>query len=150
MSENVISLALLEKRYAELTSEDARLKTGGGGGTSDGMDTVDAKIAASEARTDTKFAELRGDINTQFAELRMQLAHMPSKNTLWAAVGTGAAAVLGVLLAIIAFGGDRFDAGMGVADQRQAQLQRDQKQDAALSGIEGKIDQLIEAQKSAR
>jgi hypothetical protein len=113
------------------------LNHGGGGGTSGGMETVDAKIAAAEARTDTKFAELRGDLKS-FATAK------ELRNAVWGA----AAVVIATVLAAIAFGGDRFDAGLGMADVRQAQLQRDDKQDEALKSIEGKLDKLIEAQQA--
>lgn len=96
------------------------------------MDTVDAKIAAAEARTDTKFAELRADLK-DFA----------TKSTVWQAAAT----IIAVVLAAIAFGGDRFDAGIGMADTQQKQLQRDQQQDQAVQRMEGKLDQLIAAQK---
>lgn len=108
----------------ELHRQMEALKQGGGGGMSGGMDTVDAKIAAAEARTDTKFAELRGDLK-DFA----------TKGTVWGAVASGVVAILGVLVGLIAFGGDRFDAGIGMADVRQAQIERDQKQDAKLDEI---------------
>lgn len=123
----------LEEALAQRESSD-RLKFGGGGGTSDGMDTVDAKIAASEARTDTKFAQLRSDLK-DFA----------TKSTVWGAMGTAVA----LILASIAFGGDRFDAGMGVADVRQGQIERDAKQDASVKAINDKIDRLIAAQEKA-
>lgn len=109
------------------------LNHGGGGGTSGSMETVDAKIAAAEARTDTKFAELRGDLQ-KFA----------TKGTVWGAVGSAVAAILGVLLALMAFGGDRFDAGLGQADVRQAQLERDAKQDADVVGMNSKLDALLQ------
>lgn len=110
------------------------LKHGGGDGTSDGMETVDAKIAAAEARTDTKFAELRSDLK-DFA----------TKSTVWGAMGTAVA----LILAAIAFGGDRFDAGMGMADVKQAQVERDARQDASVDAINKKLDVLIAAQERA-
>lgn len=122
----------------ELRRQMETLKQNSPSGTSGNMDTVDAKIAAAEARTDTKFAELRGDLK-DFA----------TKGTVWGAVASGVVAILGVLVGLIAFGGDRFDAGLGMADVRQAQIERDAKQDAAVNDINGKLDQLIAAQKPA-
>lgn len=107
------------------------LNAHGGGGTLPPMDVVDAKIQASEARTDTKFAELRGD-----------LKNFATKSTVW----QGVAVIIATLLAAMAFGGDRFDAGIGQADIRQAQLERDKKQDESVSRIEQKLDKLIAAQ----
>lgn len=116
-------------------SADPTLKHGGGGGTSGGMETVDAKIAASEARTDTKFAELRGDLK-DFATSK------DLRNNVWGA----ALALITVGAALVAFGGDRFDAGVGIADMKVVQVERDNKQDEAVDRIEGKLDQLIAAQ----
>ncbi len=85
---------------------------------------MDAKVAAAEARVDTKFAELKGILN-QFA----------TKNTVWGAVGTAVA----IGLAVAAFGGDRFDGGMGVSGIVQpivsAQTKRDEAQDKKLDEI---------------
>ena len=121
----------VERRLAGIAEHlppEHGLKHSGGSGTSDGMDTVDAKIAAAEARTDTKFAELRGDLK-DFA----------TKTTVWQAVGTIIVSVLGVLLAVLAFGGDRFDGGLsvgGIISQVQGeQKARDQAQDAKLDEI---------------
>ena len=107
--------------YKEALEERERASTlngGGGGAKFNGMDSelIDAKVAAAEARVDTEFAKLRGE-----------LQRLPGKGTVWAAAGS---LFLGVL-AILSFGGDRLALGLGQADARQAQLQRDAKQDAA-------------------
>ena len=127
---NIADLEEYRRRAQYLTDAPVELepelplKHGGGGGTSGGMDAVDAKIAAAEARTDTKFAELRGDLK-DFATAKEM------RNTVW-----GAALTLGaIILAAIAFGGDRFDAGLGMADTHQKQLQRDAEQDAKFDEI---------------
>jgi hypothetical protein len=151
MTNGAIDVGLLQAQYERVRAENERLKSGRGGGTSGGMDTVDAKIAAAEARTDTKFAELQGSIKLEFAELRGNLTHLQSavdgKPGLWAlvaTVATGAAGIIGIILAVLAFGGDRFDAGLGLSGQQQAQEQHDAKQDEALQGIGAKLDRLIE------
>ena len=107
------------------------LKHGGGGGTSGGMDAIDAKIAAAEARTDTKFAELRGDLK-DFA----------TKRTVWSGVASVIGAVvaaISLLLAILAFSGSRFDSGMSargaVAEMVSEQHKRDDAQDVKLDQI---------------
>lgn len=110
---------------------------------------TDAKIAAAEARTDAKFAELRGDFSREFTEIKTTLTHMPSTLTIWGASFTVAVSVIGILLAVIAFGGDRFDAGLGMADVRQAQAEKDKKQDDDVANINGKLDRLIAAQAAA-
>lgn len=111
------------------------LHSGGGGGTSGGMDTVDAKIAAAEARTDTKFAELRADLK-DFA----------TKGTVWGAMGTAVA----LILAAVAFAGDRFDAGVGMSDKIAEQAERDAKQDRAVTDMNSKLDRIIAGQEARR
>lgn len=100
------------------------LKEGGGGGTLPPVEIVDAKIAAAEARTDTKFAELRGELKL-----------LPTKATVWGAVATGVA----LILAALAFAGDRFDTGMSIGAQTQTivseQHKRDDAQDKKLDEI---------------
>lgn len=100
-------------RGAENATDQERrptLKSGGGGGTFDGMELVDAKIAAAEARTDAKFAELLGELKS----MRAETSHLPSTSTMVSAVGLSVIAGVGVVLAALAFGGDRFDGGVAV------------------------------------
>lgn len=107
------------------------LKSGGPGGTLPPMDVVDAKISAAEARTDTKFSELLRHMD-QYA----------TRQTVWRGVASTIAAVVtgvGVILGVLAFGGDRFDAGVGagsaLAPYAEQQRDRDAKQDARLEQI---------------
>lgn len=86
------------------------LKGGGGGGTFDGMELVDAKIAAAEARTDTKFAEVLGELRS----MRAETSHLPTTGAMIATVIASTAAAVGVIVAVLAFGGDRFDGGVSV------------------------------------
>lgn len=44
-----------------------------------GTNLIDAKIAASEARTDAKFAELRGDMRAGFADIRTEVQGLVGK-----------------------------------------------------------------------
>lgn len=152
--------------------------------TSLGMDReiLADKIATVEARTDTKFAELKGEISsgqeriaTMFAELRADLAaqqgatstaiadlrgdlntaqsDMQGKiDTLRAAVDAkpgkfdvwgGLLALFVAFVAILAFGGDRLSTGIGLADQRQEQLERDREQDNSATQINSKLDKLL-------
>lgn len=104
------------------------LHGGGSGGTYDGMvpikDYVDARDEAVESR------------------LKAKLDTLATKGTIWGAVATAVA----VAVTIISFAGDRFDSGIGMADQRQAQIQRDNAQDKAVADINRKLDILVAAQ----
>ncbi len=83
-------------------------------------DEMELRIAASEARTDTKFAQLLGSIETMKAELggefkalNARIAGVESDVSgirFWI-IGTGIA-VLALTVGILAFGNDRF--GLGV------------------------------------
>lgn len=125
--------------FKESDEPELPLNHGGGGGTSDGMDTVDAKIAAAEARTDTKFAQLRGDLNVQFGEVKTQLASKAGTGAMIATVvGTGLG-LLAAVLSMLALGANRFDAGMTVRSAIESGLtesnKRDDAQDAKLDEI---------------
>lgn len=131
VAEPVDQLAYVRSLRAQnlsLSAENEALKHGGGGGTLPPMETVDAKIAAAEARTDTKFAELRGDLK-DFA----------TKGTVWSATATIIASLVATFLAVLAFGGDRFDAGVGaggaLAPYAEQQRARDAQQDAQFREI---------------
>ena len=100
-------------------------------------DDMELRIAASEARTDTKFAQLLGGIETMRAELGGELKAMSARIAgvegrlgsvesrlgtvegyaagikFWV-IGTGIA-VLALAIAIFAFGNDRFGLGLGVS-----------------------------------
>jgi hypothetical protein len=97
-------------------------------------DGMELRIAASEARTDTKFAQLRGDFDAKFAQLfgsietmRAELSgELKAMNARIAGVendvsgirfwiiGTGVG-VLALAIAVFAFGNDRFGLGLDVS-----------------------------------
>jgi hypothetical protein len=127
-----VDARIIQRRFAEQEAELRRLKGGGGGGTSGPMnnelgikDYVDAKNEAVETRL---------------------LAKLDKLPTLGALLGV-AATVVGVILAAMAFGGDRFDSGMGagaiVENVRKEQRVIDQRQNAKLSAIDQKLDLLV-------
>lgn len=96
---------------------------------------VDARDAQNLAEMKSEFEKLRGDI-----------AKLP---TTWTMIGT-AASIVGILLAALAFGGTRFSAGISLADIRQTQLDRDERQDESVRQINIKLDQLIASQPLSR
>lgn len=126
------------------------LKSSGGGGMFDDMDTVDAKIAAAEARTDTKFAKLL----SQLELLNLRMGHVETstaglKLNTWLAMASAVALVV----AIFGWGSSMFGVGMNVESvankAASSTAQTAQPQIDALSAryteMNGKLDQLIEA-----
>ena len=87
-----ISRQVLSERVSRVEME-AALKFGGGSGTTIDMDAlVDAKIAAAEARTDAKFAQVLAKLDTLTTEVRT------SRSSIW----TAAFAIMGLILAVVA------------------------------------------------
>ncbi len=87
-----------------LRTQDASLKSGDGGGTYTGMSIIDAKIAAAEARTDTKFAQVLARLD----------AIEKSTSGLRLNVWLAAATALGLGIAAMAFGASQFGNGIMV------------------------------------
>lgn len=116
-----------ERTAASSNDPELLLYGGGGGGPMDSAtkDYVDARDDAVESR------------------LGRQLDKVATKGTIWTAVASG----IGILAALLAYGGDRFDGGVSVsptmAKIQNEQLERDKKQDVQLELIEQKIDILI-------
>lgn len=128
------------------------LQQGGGGGTFDGMEIVDAKIAAAEARTDTKFAQLMGELATMRAEINGRLDGLGTKvqhvENSTAGIKTTvivtAIAALGLTVAVMAYGSQWFGLGMDaqqVAD-RSAQTSAQNLQ-PQIDTLNAKMDTLI-------
>lgn len=92
---------------------------------------VDLKLEAALSRVDGKFDLL----NQRMASLE---ARTPSWWATLGAVMIGVAAVL----ATLSFAGDRFDGGIGMADQRLEQLQRDQEQSERIDKILIQLDKV--------
>jgi hypothetical protein len=135
------------KHLSEPDQRELPLNGGGGDGTSDGMatmkDYVDARDEAVEAR-------LMAKLDTVIS----RLDGLPSKNNLddnrqsvirniWGGVITGFVAIL----AVLAFGGDRFDGGLSVSPQlasmQNNQAVTDQRQDAQANVLDQKLDVII-------
>ncbi len=73
------------------------------------MSEVDAKIAAAEARTDTKFAELLGEL--KLLNQRMEHVERSTSGMRSTVVGTGIG-VVAVVIAVMAYGAQWFGLGM--------------------------------------
>jgi hypothetical protein len=57
-----ISIAFLQRKLQEANSESGRLKSGGGGGTSDGMEPRVAKLEAAVEHIQKDISEIKTDI----------------------------------------------------------------------------------------
>ena len=108
------------------------LKQGGGGGNSGGMEH------ASKDYVDSAVSRLEGKIEA----LSSKLDHMPSTGAMLLTAGGTVVSILTLGLAILAFAGDRFDGGIGLADQRQQQLERDRMQDETLKRLDAIMTRL--------
>ena len=88
-------------------------------------DYVDARESAVESR------------------LEQKLSGLATKATVWGAVAT----IIGVTLAVLGFGGDRFDAGLSssqvVQGLRAEQARTDGIQNTKLAAIDMKLDQIL-------
>lgn len=136
MQDAFLKVLSLDDRISRVEAEQGRRAKPADAPAEDEMDDrlLNAKIEASEARTDAKFAELKG-----------LLASAPSRWDVWG----GLLALFVAILGILAFGGDRLALGIGLADTRQEQLERDRAQDATANEINAKLDRLLAAE-SAR
>lgn len=102
-------------------------------------DYVDQKFETERAKTDARFAEV-------LTEIRLLRLSSITKWQFFGGLGTAVATILGVLLAVLAFAGDRFDAGINMSDDltriQAEQAERDAAQDARLDQILSAIEAL--------
>lgn len=127
-------LAVITNTQEALTPPGTEnLKIGDGGGNFGGMEPatreyVDLKIESAVARLEGKLDGLAG-----------QLSRMPTTGAMILTVAGAGVAVLTLGLAILAFAGDRFDGGIGLADRREEQLSRDREQNDRIETILNQI-----------
>lgn len=99
-------------------AEGVALRAGDGGGTLPPMDAVDAKIAASEARSETKLEKAMGEVRVEFTALRGDIRELTAKSaSKGTVVITGISlffGMAGLLAAFLAYGGDQFGRGADV------------------------------------
>lgn len=114
-----------------LSSEEPELPLygGGGNGPMDTQITIKDYIDARDDAVESRIAQ--------------QLDKLPTKGTIWGAVATG----IGILAALLAYGGDRFDGGVTVsptiAKMQTEQKTRDDAQDTQMKLVEQKLDLII-------
>lgn len=77
------------------------------------MDIVDAKIAAAEARTDTKFTEVLAELKL----INQRMDHVEKSTTgLRSNIWGAALAAVGLSVGALAYGGQMFGIGMQASD----------------------------------
>lgn len=138
-----VSLEFLRRQLDLQRSETtAVLSTGLLPPNSSSMSEIDAKIAAAEARTDTKFAEMMGEL---------RVIESSTRGTKATVIGTGIAAVA-LVVAIFTWGSQMFGVGMdaqSVADQAARSVEQRtapqlQNLNVRYEHLEGQIGQLIQ------
>lgn len=110
--------------------EDDTLRAYGSGAIFSGVsdmtrEEIDAKIAASEARTETGLERAIGEVRAEFTALRGDIRELKASSAgKGTVIITGVTSVITILLglasllyAMLAYGGDRFDSGRELGGQ---------------------------------
>lgn len=88
------------------------------------------------------------------SRLSAKLDKLPTASALRGNIWGAAAAILGVILAVLAFGSDRFNGGMGISPAliavQSEQRKTDAMQDAKLEMMDKKLDILLERSTSKK
>jgi len=129
-----------DRNQPVMTEPELPLKGGSGGGTSGGMSV------SIKDYVDARDAMVTSDLKSEIANLRADIAKLPST---WTLAGIVLSAV-GIVLAAFAFGANGFSGGLAMADQRQAQIQRDADQDASAKATNAKLDEILKRLPSER
>ncbi|KKB12391.1 hypothetical protein VE25_07515 [Devosia geojensis] len=111
---NVISINSSHLGSQDGSDDGTPLHSGGGGGTSDDMSIVDAKIAAAEARTDTKFVQVLSRLDNLDSDIARN-----TRGIIPTIILTGIS-VVALVVAVFAWGNGMFSTGMSaqsIADQ---------------------------------
>lgn len=119
--------ALEARERSDRTEPELPLKGGGGGGTLGGMDSalIDAKVAAAEARTDTKFERLIGRLDSIDAKLtRIETDNVRTRATVRTTGLSVFAAIVTVLGLLFAVFSQSFSIGTKVSDAAREQAQQ--------------------------
>ena len=112
-------------------------KGGGGGTTTVTPETkryVDAKTEGTRAQNDARFAEVLTKIDT-----------LPKPMT-WQQCAAVIASALGIMLAILAFAGDRFDGGMSVSTDAATTKEIAAQNSKSIDALAMSVDKMINAQ----
>ncbi|WP_411839223.1 hypothetical protein [Paracoccus sp. ME4] len=87
-------------------------------------------------------------IEASLAKVEARLSVMPTTGTMLMTAFTSSVAIVGLILAILSFGGDRFDSGVGMADRLEERVQTSNPQsggEASQTEIIRRLDALLAA-----
>ena len=104
----------------------------GGGGSGMDKEYLDARLEAVKAQNDARFAEVRASLDTILAQVSVVSNKVDDKPSLTWLIGIAVAGFLAVL-AVLSFGGDRFDGGVSVqtaVSERTLQAERLSRENA--------------------
>lgn len=139
-------LSLSESQRGPNIDEKKRVSFGdgnGGGGNMDADKYIDAKIDTVRAQNDARFAEVVGKLGN----IEHTLSGQPSVASLIGTSAITALTILGLIVALLAFGGDRFDGGVQVSSvvvqQAQDAKALAQKNQQKMGELSEKLDILI-------
>ena len=99
-SEGNVSLGLLQKQV-ETMRQQLTLKSGDGGGTSDGMEARVVKLEAGVEALHRDVTDLRADmkdVRDRLAKLEVKVDHLPSKGFVFGAYGIVSALLAAIML----------------------------------------------------
>ena len=141
---NVVSISpdSVKLRGGAVPIDDVRFGgSGGGGGPMEPQVSLKDYVDKGDEATIAKAEML-------VSQLSSKLDRLPTKGTVWTAMGTG----IGILLGVAALAADRFDAGVAVGPTisrvETEQSVVDARQDSAVAELNRKLDVLIERSES--
>lgn len=113
-------------------------------------DYIDRSMDAVRAQNDVRFTEVLSKIDALGGKIDAIKSDAITWKGVWGAAAATTVAVGGLLLGILAIGGDRFDGGMAasgvISSMTQEQQARDRAQDEKLDAVISRIDALLDAQ----
>ena len=113
---------------------------GGGGDETSGIDMreyVDAQDEKTRAQNDARFSEV-------LAELKIMRETSASLRSVWGAAAATFVAIGGLLIGVLAIGGDRFESGIGAGTLVNAIEEKQEKRDAEQDETLGQILAIVE------
>jgi ElaB/YqjD/DUF883 family membrane-anchored ribosome-binding protein len=100
------NLSIVDDAYLRQREAEERLRSGGGGGTSGGMEERVAKLEATLEHAKRDISELRADVktmSTDVATLKENVRHLPTKPWMFQALGALLVAITAAVALLIRF-----------------------------------------------